>query len=140
MYIVGNILLYCIYISLFWWKPYPSCCVFWPANGCSALHLLVKIIFFSVKTSFTIFFQHKQKKRSQKNDLDQRTACGAPVCWLKYTTPSAEEWHGCHPKNNCRSFWDRFQANAFLLTLLGVSLVVSIGTKVYVTFVTLGKL
>ena len=34
----------------------------------------------------------------------------------------------------------RFQANAFFLTLLGVSLVVSIGTKVYVTFVTLGKL
>ena len=21
-----------------------------------------------------------------KNDFDQQTACGAPVCWLKYTT------------------------------------------------------
>ena len=34
------------------------CCVFQPANGCSAHCLLIKIIRICVKTSFFIFFRH----------------------------------------------------------------------------------
>ena len=33
----------------------PLCCVFWPANRCSIHRLLVKIIWFCVKTSFLYF-------------------------------------------------------------------------------------
>ena len=41
------------------------CCVFRPASGCFTCCWLVKIIFFSVKTSFSIIF-HKKWENSKK--------------------------------------------------------------------------
>ena len=87
-------------------------CVFWIANGCSACRSQVKIMFFTLKQlfpSFTViknvlflrspfffhyfssFFSVSDGKKltcfnSETNDLDQQTACRAPVWWSKYTT------------------------------------------------------
>ena len=32
----------------------------------------------------------------KKIDFDQQTACGAPICWLKYTTREVEIWLACN--------------------------------------------
>ena len=75
------------------------CCVFRPVNGCSACGSLVKINFLTQKQLFpSLSKKNKEKKskpyknmqwntkRMQKVDFNQRTVCGAPICWSKYTT------------------------------------------------------
>ena len=47
-----------------------------------SVFLVVILQFFT----FFLFFDIKTSKNAEKNDFDLRTACAAPVCWLKYTT------------------------------------------------------
>ena len=56
-----------------------KCCVFRPANGCSAHCLLVKIICFWVKTIFFIFFPSftEKRKESAKNNKKNIYTLGA---------------------------------------------------------------
>ena len=61
-----------------------GCCVFRPANGCSVHRSLVVI--FALFYTFYDLKVYKKLFYCRKIDLDQRTACGAPVCWSKYTT------------------------------------------------------
>ena len=47
------------------------CCVFGPANGCSACRLLVEIICFCVKTSFSSFsITNEKNKGKRKNNTE----------------------------------------------------------------------
>ena len=52
---------------------------------------LKSIVFCILFVNFNIFLHLWQKKAEKvvlvsKNDFDQQTVCGAPICWLKYTT------------------------------------------------------
>ena len=43
----------------------------------------------STKTiSFSSSIDGKLHFKAETNDFDQQTACRAPLCWLKYTTPN----------------------------------------------------
>ena len=66
----------------------PHCCVFQPANRCSACRLLVEINFLMLLKLFAYFKVIKCiKVVSIGLYFDQQTACGAPIPWSKYTTP-----------------------------------------------------
>ena len=65
------------------------------------------LLFFALSFLFPFFFPYvmeKDKKtrfKQKKKFFDQRTACGAPICWSKYTTPAISEYStsGFHYKN-----------------------------------------
>ena len=44
------------------------CCVFWPANGCSACRSLLKIICFCIKTIFLYFSLNNLKKKEKRKE------------------------------------------------------------------------
>ena len=87
------------------WITYASlkCCVFRPANERVLCNPFAgRNHFFDAKKTFSVNFRHKMlhvivrlsflffffvSLVTEKVDFQQRTACWAPVCWSKYTTP-----------------------------------------------------
>ena len=62
-----------------------NCCVFRPANGCSARRSLVKIICFTVKTSFlslSITNGRKRNKKEMKAQKEHRKTCIKTLSFL----------------------------------------------------------
>ena len=91
------------------------CCVFRPANGWFTCHLLVKIIFFSLKTSFqwpwlksktikkyTYTFHYKLKKRKSARKVWKNTWKRGLPAFSKKAFPWTS--FSYHPSRNKRNF------------------------------------
>ena len=99
-----------------------ACCLFWPANPCSACILLVEIIFFSILSSF---FHHKRDKKRKSANITQKgvyQGLGAILkCWLtpkRWSTPG-KMWLVSTDVQFVISSW--FKAKSFLHRLVSLS-------------------
>ena len=97
------------------------CCVFCPANGCIACHLLVEIIFFSILN----FFPTKTKKQAKRDKIfSYFSICDGKKMWKCWktcfwpanymqSTSSLGKIHNTNPpfswmlRQNCTYYWCR---------------------------------
>ena len=75
------------------------CCVFWPANGCFACHLLVEIIFFSVLNIFSV----TNSKKRAKNKENLHTKNGVYQCLAATLKQGLTPKHWLTPGENIYS-------------------------------------